>query len=336
MPLSGYNAEVWYEASQTARGNNILYDSGDHLKYTSDSGGADEKWSDFEDVKNGITAGATVLANGVVEGCDVVPDPDTNNQVIIRAGSINLNGVVVTVAQQTLAMTRPATTTYRTSSVTINSSGTAVEAAGTDDASAYSDTRAATGGPPLIATAVAEIAQVRLYDDAAAIILTSEILKQNNVHRESAYDPPLRLDYITGNATFSSALMVNHVGSITKAVYADTFAPDFTKLYNVSNASVPTVTHSASEEQVYEDVVTSISSGKDQGGFTIMSEGDVNEAMEKLDNLRAWFRVKPARTKAKAYSGIAISSRKVEIPPDATVKATVTLTGITNFITESV
>ena len=232
-------------------------------------------------------------------------------------------------------MTRPIDANYKTSSVTVSGAGAVAEAAGTDDASAYSTTRAATGGPPLIAINLVEICWVKMFDDEAAVIPNSDILKQANVHREVEYNPSYVIDYHAGKITYSAAIMANHTGSVPKNTYVDYSIPIFTELDDVRDATVPTITHSQTEQPVYGSVKTAITQTKDQGGFTIMSKGDLNEALEQLDNITCWIKVKPISTKTKAYTGIGAISRKVSIPSDNFIEAVCTITGVSDFKTEA-
>ena len=102
-------------------------------------------------------------ADGLATGGEVTPG-STNNNVSVAALTCFLAGVLTTVsADSDVAITRP-TSTHNISSVTINSSGVIAVVAGTDG-TAFSATRGAAGGPPLIPVGSIEIALSTLFRD---------------------------------------------------------------------------------------------------------------------------------------------------------------------------
>jgi hypothetical protein len=336
--FSGDTAELYVELTSTSVGIKALTDSGDHKKYTSDAGGAKEKWSQFTNynVSPIVSYDVEIRPNGVVEGCVITPHADTD-KVSISSGTIWIAGAEVAVSAGSVTMTRPIASNYKRSSITVSAAGALAEAIGSDDASAYSDTRAATGGPPLVATNLVEIGVVQMYDSTAAAIPQSDILVLPNVHRELVSTPTFTLDYHEGFINFATALMQNHTGPVTKGVYAtNLFTPDFIELDGVKDAAMPSKSFTSTEDKRYKtsDTIVSISSG-DTGSFNIRSTGNLNEVMDQLQLTKRWFKFKPVGTKNKVYAGIGNVSRVVSTPADNVIAADVTILAATDFKPES-
>ena len=162
------NAKLQYEAGQNAVAMSALTDSGDHTLFTS----AATLWS-------GKAGNAPVIRpNGLLTGGALTTNA-TNNLVTVAALTCNLAGVVTSVAgASSPAITRPATNVSKVNSITVNSSGALAVVAGTDGATtAFSETRGAAGGPPLIPVGSIEIGQVRVTTSAAGLIAASEIFQ---------------------------------------------------------------------------------------------------------------------------------------------------------------
>ena len=253
------NAKLQYEAGQNAVAMSALTDSGDHTLFTS----AATLWS-------GKAGNAPVIRpNGLLTGGALTTNA-TNNLVTVAALTCNLAGVVTSVAgASSPAITRPATNVSKVNSITVNSSGALAVVAGTDGATtAFSETRGAAGGPPLIPVGSIEIGQVRVTTSAAGLIAASEIFQVVGTHVERADFPLWDTSNATGSITFLGALPLIHTGSVPKAVYASYSTPIFADVALASDFVPPETSHSISSTQVYGTTLGATSSTLGQGSFT--------------------------------------------------------------------
>lgn len=284
------NAKLQYEAGQTATAMSALTNSGDATTYTS----AATMWSG----KSGYDA--VVRPNGLLTGGAVIPSVAAgNNNVDIAALTCNLAGVVTTVeAAVNQAITRPATACSKINSITVNSAGAIAVVAGTDGASvAFSETRGAAGGPPLIPVGSIEIAQVRVTSNTAAAITAAQIFAVVGVHVEAANYPLWDVNYGEGSITFLAALPSIHTGSVPKGVYASYYAPIWGDVQLANDFKPPETTHSVSSTQVFGATIGSSSETLGQGSFVAYLENGVTDALVAQINELIWFRFYPDRTK---------------------------------------
>jgi hypothetical protein len=285
------NAKLMYEAGQNATAMSALTDSGDATTFTS----AATLWSG----KSGSTP--TVRPNGLLTGGAVIPAAAAgNNNVDVAALTCNLQGVVTTVAADTdVAITRPATNVAKVCSITVNNAGTIAVVAGTDGSTtAFSETRAAAGGPPLIPVDSIEIAQVRVTTSTAAVITADQIFAVVGTHTEMANYPLYNLNYAGGTVTFLSALPKIHTGTVAKKVYASYAAPIFGEISLASDFVAPETSHSVSSTQIYGTTLGSTSSTLGQGSFTAYLEDGVTDGLVALKNEKLWFKFYPDRYKS--------------------------------------
>ena len=282
------NAKLQYEAGQSSVAQTALTDSGDQTNFTS----AATLWSG----RSGYTP--VVRPNGVLTGFAVTTHA-SNSTVAVAAGTLNLAGVVTSVAAGSLACARPATAVSKVVSVTIDSGGALAAVAGTDGATtAFSETRAAAGGPPLIPVGSVEIAQVRYTSNTAAVVLSSEIFQVVGTHRERADFPLFDINYASGKVTFLSALPAIHTGTVPKKVYASYASPIFSDISLASDFVPPETSNSVSSTQVYGATLGSSSSTLNQGSFTAYLQDGVTDALVTLKNENLWFKFFPDRYKA--------------------------------------
>ena len=158
------NARLQYEAGQNQVTMTALTHGGDQLTFTS----AAQLWSN----RSGFAP--VVRPNGVLTGFAVTPHA-TDDTVTVAAGTLNLNGVVSSVSAGSTTISRGATTdTHRITSIIINAGGAIAAVAGIDH-TAFSETRGADGGPPLIAVDAVEIAQVRVTSTTAAVTTINSV-----------------------------------------------------------------------------------------------------------------------------------------------------------------
>lgn len=279
------NAKLEYEAGQNAVAMSALTNSGDETTFTS----AASLWSS----RSGYAP--VVRPNGVLTGGAVTVHA-SDNTVSVAALTLNLAGVVTAVAAGTAAATRPATNVSKVCSVTVNSSGALAVVAGTDGSTtAFVETRAAAGGPPLIPVGSVEIAQIRLTSSTAAPVAASEIYQVVGSHRERADFPLYTIDYDSGSVVFLAALPEIHTGTLPKAVYASYASPIFAEVALASDFVPPETSHSVASTQIYGTTLGATSSTLGQGSFTAYMDSGVADALVTLKNQILWFRFYPDR-----------------------------------------
>ena len=284
------NAKLQYEAGQAAAAMAALTDSGDATTFTS----AATMWSG----KSGYDA--VVRPNGLLSGGAVIPSVAAgNNNVDVAALTCNLAGVITSVAAATnQAITRPATAVSKINSITINSSGAVAVVAGTDGSTtAFSETRAAAGGPPLIPVGSIEIAQVRVTSNTAAVITAAQIFAVVGTHTEHANFPVWTVDYSTGSIEFLAALPKIHTGTLPKGVFASYASPLWGDVQLANDFKPPETSHSVSSTQIFGTTLGSSAATLGQGSFTAYLEDGVTDALVAQKDELIWFRFYPDRTK---------------------------------------
>jgi hypothetical protein len=287
------NAKISYESGQDLVAFVALTDQGDHKDFQS----ADPLWSNragYEpDVKpNGLATGGAVSV--AVSG--------TNDKVDVAALTCYLAGVLTTVgAGANTAIARP-TASHVKYSITITSAG-AISAVKGTESTAFSTTRGAAGGPPLILLDSIEIAQVWLDSATPAVITAAEIKQVVGTHCER-YDYPTWTEKrfnvesgIIGNAgiEFASALPLIHsaaspVSAVAKAVYAQYYEPAFTDVPKSDGFVPPETTHSVSSKQIYGMTLGSSSESLNQGSFTAYLEDGISDGLLALKNAELFFK----------------------------------------------
>jgi hypothetical protein len=290
MP-SAENAKLQYEAGQTATAMSELTNSGDAKKFTSTAALFSNKSGYAPDVR----------PNGLINGGAVTPAVSlTNNAVDVAALTCYLAGVKTTVsASLDLACARASTNVSRIDSITVTSAGAIAVVAGTDGASsAFSETRAAAGGPPLIPVGSIEIAQVRYTGNVAAAVATTEIFQVVGLHQER-YDYPLfEIDYANGDVNFSSALDKIHTGTVPKKVYASYAEPIFADVQLASDFTPAETSNSVSSKQIYGTTIGSSSSSLSQASFTAFLNDGISDALVTLKDEILWFKFFPDKYKS--------------------------------------
>ncbi len=279
------NAKLQYEAGQNSVAMSALTNSGDETTFTS----AATLWSG----RSGYAP--VVRPNGVLTGFAITTHA-SDNTVTIAAGTLNLAGVVTSVNAGTLVASRPATAVSKVISLTVNSSGALAAVAGTDGSTtAFSETRAAAGGPPLIPVGSVEIGQVRYTSNTAGVVAAAEIYQVVGLHRERADFPLYDINYDAGSVTFLDALPEIHTGPVPKAVYASYSSPIFADVALASDFVPPETSHSVSSTQVYGTTLGATSSTLGQGAFTAYLANGVADALVTLKNETLWFKFFPDR-----------------------------------------
>lgn len=282
---SAENALLQYEGGQNAVAMSALTNSGDATTFTS----AAALWSrraGFAPVvrPNGLISGGTLSAT------------TTNNQIAVTALSCNLNGTLAAVPAGNVTITRPASNVAKVCSITVNASGALAVVAGTDGTTtAFSETRAAAGGPPLIPVDSIEIGQVRIVTSAAAVVTAAQIFAVPGLHVERADGPLFDINYGAGTVVFQSALPLIHTGPAAKAVFASYASPIFASIAQATDFVMPETSYSVSSTQIYGGNIGSTSSTLNQGSFTAFLNNGVNDALVTLKGETLWFKFFPDR-----------------------------------------
>jgi hypothetical protein len=284
MP-SAENAQLQYEAGQTAFAMSALTNSGDATTFTSSA----TLWSR----KAGFAP--VVRPNGLISG-GAIAVTGTNNVVSVAALTCNLNGTVTSVNAGNATITRPASNVSKVCSITIDNSGAIAVVAGTDGASAaFSETRAAAGGPPLIPTTSIEIGQVRVTTSTAAVITAAQIFTVPGLHVERADSPLFDINYAAGTVTFAGALPLIHTGTVPKAVHASYASPIFAAITQATNFVMPETSYSLTSTPIYGGAIASSTSTLNQGSFTAFLNNGVNDPLVQLKGQTLWFKFFPDR-----------------------------------------
>lgn len=284
------NAQVEFEAGRTPVAMTALTNSGDNLTFTHTS----KPWSRASGYE------PVIRPNGLVTGGAVIPAAaGGNNNVDVAALTCYLAGVLTTVSAATnQAITRPATAVSKICSITVTSAGAVAVVAGTDGAStAFTETRGAAGGPPLIPVGSIEIAQVRVTSNTAAAIAASEIYAVVGTHTERFDFPAWSIDPLDGKAVFASALPLIHTGTVAKGVYAQVYTPIFQAITKAFDFVPIETSYSVSTQEYYQGTIAGASSSLGQGSFSALLEDGHTDSLlgQKGNNLL--FRFKQDKNK---------------------------------------
>jgi hypothetical protein len=283
--MSAENALLQYEGGQQAFAMSALTNSGDNIIFSS----AATLWSQ----RTGFAP--VVRPNGLISG-GALSATATNNQVAVTALSCNLNGVVTSVASGNVLITRPSTAVSKVCSITVNAGGTLAVVAGTDGSSAaFSETRGAVGGPPLIPVDSIEIGQVRVTSNTAAVITAAQIFAVPGLHVERADGPLFDVDYATGRVVFQSALPLIHTGPAPKAVHASYSAPIFASVARATDFVMPETSYSVTSTQIYGGTIGATSATLNQGSFTAYFNNGITDPLVTLKGQNLWFKFFPDR-----------------------------------------
>lgn len=319
---SADTGKLEYESARTLYAMAAITDSGDQKKYTTSA----TFFSRF--------AGAEpdVRPNGVISGCELTPG-SSNDEVDISAGEVYLAGAKVTVSAGTVAVTRDGSNSHKIISITVSAAGALAEAGGTAHASAHSETRAASGGPALIATNLVEIGQVRVTSITAAKLTAAEIKTTLNVHREGAFFPAWTEDDASAEINFNVALMQNHTGPVAKVVQAEYSDPSFSEQIDAVDFVPVTETSNQGSTQVYNSSVGNVTKSLSQGGFTFYPrEGvGVTDALMDLDGKELWFKFFPKRAGTRHTRGKGVLGVTPTYPAGDNISVACTISGSQKF-----
>lgn len=315
MP-SAANARLDYEAAQSLVANAALTDSGDHQTFTS----AATYWSQ----RSGFAP--AILPNGVKTGAAITVTAGQNDKVDVAALTLNLNGSAVSVAGSSgVSVSRGVTTdTHRITSITVNAAASIVAVAGVDG-TAFSETRGADGGPPLIAVDSVEIGQIRTTSVTAAVVLATEIKQIAGTHQERATYPSYVQNPLDGSMTFSAALPLIHTGAVAKKVFAEVYEPEFAEVDLASAFVPPETSHSVSSTQVYGSAVGSSSSSLGQGSFNAYLNDGITDPIVVAKNQVLFFRFYPDENQSAHMLCVGTLGVKRTFPADNRIMGAFTI-----------
>ena len=285
---------IRYEAGQTAYPFEAAADSGDATVFG----------VSFAPISNVAGSEPVIAPYGLLTGgaITVHATDDTVTVAALTASMAAVSGAdedgVLSVAAGTGVITRPLTNVSRVNSITITDAGAIAVVAGTSGATtAFSETRGAAGGPPLIPVGSIEIGQVRVTTSAAAAITAAQIYTVPGLHVERSDYPVYALDYATGEITFAAALPLIHTGAVAKKVYARGATPLFAPIANTSDWVPAESTYSINSTSTYDGPVGSASSSLGQAGFTAIMRDGITDSVLAAKGTEIWIEFRPDRDK---------------------------------------
>ncbi len=285
---------IRYEAGQTARPFEALTNTGNNTAFQ----------ATFSPVSNAAGAEPVIAPYGLLTG-GAITTHATNNTVTVASLTASMAGVsgadasgVIAVAAGTATVTRPTGNVAKINSITIDSTGAIATVVGTDGSTtAFSETRGAAGGPPLIPVGSIEIGQVRFASSTAAAVQSAEIYAVPGLHLERADYPVYQLDFAAGKVTFATDLPLIHTGSVTKKVYMRGATPLFAPIANTSDWVPAEATYSINSTSTYDGPVGSASSSLGQASFNAIMKDGVTDSVLAQKGKNIWFEFRPDRDK---------------------------------------
>lgn len=283
------SAKTQIESGQTLVTYAAMTDSGDHQTFTP---------------ADAIMSGASgkepaIRPNGMVTGLNVVTVAVSGSDDVVDVAAFTAysGGTLYSVSASTdESITRATPTdTHIINSITMTSAGAIAVVAGTGD-TAFSETRGADGGPPLIPVDSVEIAQIRLTANSAAPITAAEIFQVVGQHTERYDFPVWETDNVgqgsnaavsaqrTANVKFASAMPLIHTGPIAKKVYAQYYTPIFADISKTLDFQPAETAHTVSSSQYYDGTVAASASSLGQGQFTALLDDGISDSIIGMKN----------------------------------------------------
>lgn len=322
------NAGIYYESAQSQQSMAEMTDSGDHTVFSLSA----KPWSNAGGYEY------AVAPYGLATGGAVTPAVSaTNNAVDVAAltaymaaatGASSTTGLLSVGAATDVAITRGVTTdTHCITSITVTTAGTIAAVAGVDS-TAFSETRGADGGPPLIPVGSIEIAQVRTASVTAAPITADEIYQVVGVSQERYDYPVFSVDPIRGQITFADALPTIHTGTVAKKIYARVATPVFAEIPRARDWVPAETSNSTSSEQYYDGTLGSYSSSLNQASFTVSLGDGVTDALVAKKGDELLFKFAPDKDKApyQITQGVLGVSRTFAVGAHPTASCTISAT----------
>ena len=286
------NPLIRYESGQTAQPFEAMTDSGDSLTFESTifplsgAAGAEPIVAPY-----GLTTGGAITATA------------NNDEVSVSALTASMAGAAsadakgnIAVSSGTVALTRASVDTHIINSITVTEAG-ALEAVQGSEGTAFSETRDAAGGPPLIPTTSIEIGQVRLSAQASAAVTSDEIFTVVGLHTERSDQPVFQIDSGRGTVTFADDLPLIHTGDLPKKVFLKGSTPLFAPIPNTSDWVPAESTFSINSTETYDGPVGSASSSLGQATFNAVLKDGITDAFLSKKGENLWFEFRPDRNK---------------------------------------
>ena len=286
---------IRYEAGQTAYPFEAAGNAaGDATVFT----------ASFSPISNAAGFEPVVAPYGLLTGGAITPNASINI-VTVAALTASMAGAtgadasgVIAVATGPVTITRPATAVSKINSITVDTTGALAAVAGTDGATtAFSETRGAAGGPPLIPVGSTEIGQVRVTSNTGAVITTAQIFSVPGLHVERSDYPVYALDFATGHITFAASLPLIHTGTLPKKVYIRGATPLFAPIANTSDWVPAESTYSISSTSTYDGPVGAASSALGQASFTAVMKDGITDSVLAAKGKQVWVEFRPDRDK---------------------------------------
>ncbi|TWI68554.1 hypothetical protein LZ24_02527 [Desulfobotulus alkaliphilus] len=283
---SAAHALLKYESGQNFIPMQAMVDSGDHTTFTITAA----PWSAAPGRE------PVIRPDGLATGGAISPASGLN-RVSVAALTAYQSGNLVSLASESLTIARASTGSHKISSIILTDSGTLATEEGADG-SAFSESRGADGGPPLIPEGAIELGQVRLSGAGDAAIQATEIYSVPGTHTE-LYDFPIWNENPgTGEVEFVTALPPIHAGNKPRRVFIQVYTPIFAPLEPTSDFVPPETTYSQSSTQVYGGTIGSSSKSLAQGSFTAYLKDGVTDPIIALEGQELWWQFFPHRLRA--------------------------------------
>lgn len=313
---------IRFEAGQTAYPFEAATNGGDNTIFS----------ASFAPISNAAGFEAVVAPNGLLTGGAITPTA-TANQLAVAALTASMAGATgadasgtLSVAGGNLTITRPATAVSKINSLTVTNAGILAVIAGTDGVTtAFSETRGAAGGPPLIPADSIEIGQVRVVSNTAVVVTTAQVYSVPGLHVERADYPVYSLDYALGKITFATTLPLIHTGALPKKVYIRGAVPLFAPIANTSAWVPAESTYSISSTATYDGPVGSSSSSLGQASFSAIMKDGITDSLMATKGKNIWIEFRPDRDKllpkqlTQGILGIARTYPGDNVPTSVTV-----------------
>ena len=262
-------------------------------------------WSSYDGLEPAI------MPDGMVTGRNVLSVHASADTVTVGAFTAYSKGTTLTVTATTKTFTRGTGGLSKVISIYLGSDGNMAAIGGTIGATtAFSDTRAAAGGPPLIPVGGIEVGQLRLTTGIAAVLTAAQIFQVVGTHVER-YDYPDWSVFPLGKGIwadttnekyahikFSSAIPAIHTGSTYKHVYIQYYTPIFAEVTKTMDFVPAEDTHSVSSTEYYNGTIASKSSSLGQSAFTALMTNNVSDALLGQKNKVITVRFYPNRNSA--------------------------------------
>ncbi|KGE78273.1 hypothetical protein [Halomonas salina] len=287
------NPKLEYESGQSLQDFEQMSDTGDGTTFEASFA----PWSG----RSGFEA--SVLPFGLATGGDITPNTGSDSVAVAAltaympgAAAADANGLA-SVASGTVGVNRALSDTHIINSITVDAAGSLAAVQGSEG-TAFSETRGAAGGPPLIPVDSVEIGQVRLATTSAAPVKASEIFQVVGTHTERYDSPVWTEDPTIGEVTFASPLPAIHTGDVPKQVHVRGYTPIFAELPRVSDFVPADESNTVNSTQIYGSTLGSVSSSLGQASFTCYGQDGITDPIIKVKGERLWFRWHQDRNRA--------------------------------------